>query len=73
MDSILDKNKKCVIMLTTNNINEAIEYYQAGTNYVMLPNELSGKHGSTLLETFGLDVKKFLPLQIEHLEKLHKI
>lgn len=71
--NIREENKKCVIILVSDKIEEAIEYYQAGANYVIIPNEVGGSHASTLLEKFGLDAKEFLPLQIKHLEKLNKI
>jgi len=70
---IREENKDCVLILVADTIADAIEYYQAGANYVIVPYELSGNHGSALLEKYGLDVKNFLPLQLEHLEHLHKI
>lgn len=71
--SIREENKKCIIILVTDKIEEAIEYYQAGANYVIIPNEIGGNHASNLLEKIGFDTEKFLSLQIKHLEKLHKI
>ncbi|MDP2691571.1 MAG: cation:proton antiporter [bacterium] len=71
--TIREVNKQCVIILVTDHIAEAIEYYQTGANYVIVPNELSGDQGSVILEKYGFDIKKFIPLQIKHLEKLHKL
>lgn len=70
---IRDQNKKCIIIVVAEKAQIATEYYEAGANYVIIPNELGGHHVSTLIEQKGFDAKKFIPIQIKHLERLHKI
>lgn len=67
------ENKKCVIIVVSEKIEEAIECYEAGANYVIVPNQLGGHHISTILEQQGIDVKKFLPIQVKHLEQIKEI
>ncbi len=73
IQKIRNQNKNCIIMVVAEKAQIATEYYQVGANYVIVPNELGGHHVSTLIEQMGFDVKNFIPIQIKHLEKLHKI
>jgi Kef-type K+ transport system membrane component KefB len=67
---IRDINSKCIVIVVSERIDDAIACYEAGANYVVIPNELGGHHITTLIEQHGLDVKKFMPIQIRHLEQL---
>lgn len=68
---IRDANSKCIVIVVSERIDDAIACYEAGANYVVIPNELGGHHITTLIEQHGLDVKKFMPIQIRHLEQLN--
>lgn len=63
-------NKKCILIVVSERIEDAIECYEAGANYVIVPNELGGHHITTMIEQFGLDINKFIPIQVKHLEHL---
>jgi voltage-gated potassium channel Kch len=63
-------NKKVIIIVVSEKFDEAIECYEAGANYVIVPNELGGHHITTLIEQYGLDIEKFIPIQIKHLEHI---
>lgn len=65
-------NKKTIIIVVSERIEDAIECYEAGANYVIVPNELGGHHITTLIEQYGFDINKFIPIQIKHLEHLNK-
>ena len=66
-------SKNCIIIVVSERIEDAIECYEAGANYVIVPNELGGHHVTTLIEEHGLDINKFIPIQIKHLEHLNQI
>ncbi|MFH1546820.1 MAG: NAD-binding protein [Patescibacteria group bacterium] len=66
-------NKKCIIIVVSERAEDAIECYEAGASHVVVPNELGGHHITTLIEQHGLDINKFIPIQIKHLEQLNQI
>lgn len=63
-------NKKTIMIVVSERIEDALECYEAGANYVIVPNELGGHHITTLIEQHGLDINKFIPIQLKHLEHL---
>ena len=65
-------NKKVVVFVTGNQIEEALELYNAGADYVILPHFLGGEHVSLLLETFGSDLKKIVNTKIKHVQESKK-
>ncbi len=65
-------NKKTIVIVVSERIEDALECYKAGANYVIVPNELGGHHITTLIEQHGLDINKFIPIQIKHFEHLSK-
>ncbi|MBI3034960.1 cation:proton antiporter [Candidatus Woesearchaeota archaeon] len=65
-------HKKIIIFVTGSQIDEALELYSAGADYVILPHFLGGEHASLLLEAFGSDPKKLLQNKIKHVEELRK-
>ncbi len=63
-------NKKVVVFVTGSQIDEALELYNAGADYVILPHFLGGEHVSLILETFGKDLNKIIDNKVRHLEEL---
>ncbi|MDD4351755.1 MAG: cation:proton antiporter [Candidatus Gracilibacteria bacterium] len=64
-------NKKAIVIVVAERSEDAIECYEKGANYVIMPNQLGGQHVSTLIEHFGLDMDKFVRNKIKHLEQLN--
>lgn len=64
------KNPKASVYVTAKEIEEALELYGAGANYVILPHFLGGQHTSLLIERFSGDEKKLSRLKEEHLREL---
>ncbi len=64
--------KKVIVFATANQIDEALELYNAGADYVILPHFLGGEHVSLILESFGKDLKKIISNKISHIEELKK-
>lgn len=63
-------NKKAVVIVLSQQIDEALYLYQLGATYVITPQLLGGYHTSTLIEECGTDLKKFLVEKARHLEHL---
>jgi len=65
-------NKKTLIFVTANQVEEALTLYDAGADYVILPHLLSGEHVSILLEDFTGDINKILETKLKHINELHQ-
>ncbi len=65
-------NKKALIFVTANQVEEALTLYDAGADYVILPHLLGGEHVSILLEDFTGDINKILETKLKHIDELHQ-
>ena len=65
-------NSKAIIMLTSGSVEEALDLYRAGADYVILPHFLGGERVSLLLEEIKGDVGKVMEYKITHLKELKK-
>lgn len=63
---------KVVVFVTANQIEEALDLYNAGADYVILPHFLGGEHASLILESFGTNLRKLLENRINHVEELRR-
>ncbi|MFA6039601.1 MAG: cation:proton antiporter [Candidatus Peribacteraceae bacterium] len=63
-------NKDAIVIVVSQQVDEALHLYQLGASYVITPQFLSGYHTSLLIEEYGLDLKKFLTEKARHLEHL---
>ncbi len=65
---LLKKRKKEVVFLpVAQRIEDAMELYKLGADYVILPHFLGGNHAATLIERHGIAPE---PLQVERLHHL---
>jgi len=69
---IKEHNSKALIITVSNQVEEALELYKAGASYVIMPHMLGGKHTSLLIESHGLNEKKFLKERQFHLNHIQK-
>jgi len=67
-------NKKAVVILTANQIEEALELYSMGADYVILPYILGGTHHhvSAIIRNMNGDLKKLIKRRLSHIKDLHK-
>ena len=72
MQSRVPRGKKAIIIVISHQIDEAIELYDKGATYVLMPHFLGGHHASTLIEKNGLSINKFLKEKVVHIEHLKK-
>ncbi|MBN2458100.1 cation:proton antiporter, partial [Candidatus Woesearchaeota archaeon] len=66
------KNKDAVIFVTAYNVDDALSFYDAGADYVILPHFLGGYHASVLLEEVSTDVSKLITTKNNHIDELNK-
>ncbi|MBI4439565.1 cation:proton antiporter [Candidatus Woesearchaeota archaeon] len=64
------ENPKISIILTANQIDEALTLYEKGADYVILPHFLGGKHISMMIEDYHRDLKSILKLKVAHIDEL---
>ncbi|MBD3354937.1 sodium:proton exchanger [Candidatus Woesearchaeota archaeon] len=69
---IRELNKKAIIIVLSEQIDESIELYKAGATYVLMPQFLGGHHTSTMIERHGLNIDKFLKEKVTHMSYLKK-
>ncbi len=67
-------NKKAMVILTANQIDEALELYEKGADYVILPYVLGGTHHhvSALIRNMNGDLKTLIKKRLNHIKELHK-
>ncbi len=66
-------NKKIIVMVTGSQVEEALEMYEAGADYVILPHFLGGEHISLMINEYqNGDFKDVLKNKISHIEELHR-
>ena len=72
LKQVRERNKKAVLIITTNKVDEALELYDSGADYVILPHFLGGERVSFLLEDASVDIQKLLKAKVEHIKELHE-
>ena len=69
---IRETNKKSIIIVNANRVNESFELYNAGADYVVIPHLEGEKRIAVLLEDFNNDISKVISNKIKHIEQLRK-
>jgi len=72
MQKVRRENPKCLLIMTTHQIDDGIKLYERGADYVIMPHFLGGEHASAMIEKYGTDVNKFVKERINHLYELKK-
>lgn len=65
-------NKKCIVIVVSRHIEEALQLYEAGATYVILPHLLGGRHAATMIERNQMDIAEFVKEKARHIESLKK-
>lgn len=65
-------NKRAAIFVTADRIDEALELYNIGADYVILPHFLGGEQVSVLLENHGTEIKDIIKNKFTHISDLKK-
>jgi len=64
------RNKNTVIFVTGNMIEDSLQLYEAGADYVILPHFLGGNHVSLLLNESMKDFQQILTRRLSHIKEL---
>ena len=70
LKNIKIKNKNLIVILTATQINDALELYKNGADYVIIPHLLGGEHASALIERTYNGLSSILDEKIKHIEEL---
>ncbi len=65
---VREASKKAIIFVTATSINEALELYNKGADYVIMPHFLGGEHASYIVE--NLREKGIIKTKVKHIEDL---
>ncbi|MBN1646215.1 cation:proton antiporter [Candidatus Woesearchaeota archaeon] len=69
---VKEKNKRANIIVTTYNAEDALDLYDLGADYVIIPHFLGGEHASILLEDISVNLDKLISTKLEHIRELHR-
>ncbi|MFC1648484.1 cation:proton antiporter [Nanoarchaeota archaeon] len=63
-------NPKIIVIIVAENVEEALDLYAEGADYVILPHLLGGHHASLLLEDIATDFDKLIETKLNHIKEL---
>ena len=63
-------NKNAIIYVTASAVEKALDLYDAGADYVILPHFLGGEHVSILIEEFKENINKVIENKLKHIKEL---
>ena len=66
------KKEHPLFMATAHKIDDAIELYKHGVDYVIMPHFLGGKHAASLIEKYGSNAINFKKEKAMHLKDLNE-
>lgn len=67
------ENQKAIVFVTADFISDALELYDAGADYVMLPQIMAGEHCLSFLHGLAAQKESLEKARKEHIEHLKKI
>ncbi|MBU0471795.1 MAG: cation:proton antiporter [Nanoarchaeota archaeon] len=67
---IRNVNKHAIIIVTSMDLDDALELYDQGADYVIIPHLLGGNHMSIMLEDISYDLDKLINTKILHIKEL---
>lgn len=63
-------NNSAIVMVVAHSISDALDLYEAGADYVILPHFLGAAHAATLLRRFTEDAGKVESTRAKHIDEL---
>ena len=67
---IKKEGSNTIIFVTANKVDEALELYNVGADYVILPHFLGGHHISIMLEEETMNIDNMLDRKLQHMKEL---
>jgi Kef-type K+ transport system membrane component KefB len=72
IQKVKQRNKNSIIFVTAEQVDHALELYDKGADYVILPHFLGGEYASILLEDMTKDLNKLVITKLDHIKELNK-
>ncbi len=72
IDKIREKNKKAIVVVISQNREEALALYEAGATYVIMPHYLGAQYASRMIARNGLNKQEYKILREKHCAYLDK-
>ena len=69
---IREVNDKTIVFVTANSVDAALELYNKGADYVILPHFLGGDHASLILEQVTGNFAKVIGMKSDHISELKR-
>jgi len=72
---VKEANKNTIVFVTANQIDEALELYSSGADYVILPHFLGGEHVSLIINKLSSNISnlsKIMEIKLEHIAELKR-
>ena len=60
-----------MVFVTAHDVDDALEYYRLGADYVILPHFLGSHHVSLMLESISENINKLIQTRLKHIEELN--
>lgn len=67
-----EKNKNNIVIVVAQQVEDALDLYDIGATYVVLPHIISGDHASTIIKKHKFNMKSFVKERLLHLKDLRK-
>ncbi|MBI2057144.1 cation:proton antiporter [Candidatus Pacearchaeota archaeon] len=72
IDFIRHANSKAVVIMRADNLDEALELYKKGADYILTPAFLGGEHISKMIDKFKINKKEYDKEKEKHIKKLEE-
>jgi len=72
LEVLKEKKSKAAFIATAEQPRVALDLYEAGADYVIIPHHLGGEYSSKLIEDFGINKDKYKKIGKEHFKELDK-
>jgi Kef-type K+ transport system membrane component KefB/Trk K+ transport system NAD-binding subunit len=72
LENLRKINNTATVILTSNNIDNAMELYKEGADYVILPHFLGGDYVSSMIENYDGNLQELLREKVKHINELKK-
>jgi len=69
---VRENNRQALIIVTGIDVDDALELYDEGADYVIVPHLLGGNHISIMLEDISYDFDKLVQTKISHIKELRE-
>lgn len=70
LEAVRERNKTTIVILRAHAIEDALELYNEGANYVLTPHFLGGEYVSRMIRHSNINIKEYLEEKTKHIKML---